>query len=245
MIETIIVTYCVCDDLLKAAGHKNDPQCQVTDAEVCTIAIIAAREFGGNFEKARKFLHEHGYILNMISKSRLNRRIHKLSKILLEIHQMLAEVWKTLNTSGVYLIDSFPVSVCQNIRISHCNIYTEKEFRGYNASKRIYFYGLKVHLITTADGRPIEILLTPGNASDVKMLEFFNFNLPKGSTIYGDKIYTNYEIEDLLHDCDDITLQPIRKKNHKRQFDTCVESLRGLYSPPLAAYEKTVSDKAL
>ena len=229
MIETIIVTYCVCDDLLKAAGHRDDPQCRVTAAEVCTIAIIAAREFGGNFEKARIFLYEHGYIPEMISKSRLNRRIHKLSNILLEIHLMLTEVWKKLNTSGVYLVDSFPVSVCQNIRISRCNIYKDEEFRGYNASKRTYFYGLKVHLITTADGQPVEILLTPGNVSDTKTLQLFNFNLPKGSTIYGDKAYTDYEIEDLLHECDEITLQPIRKINHKRQFDACVEFLQKTY----------------
>ena len=88
MIDTITVTYCVCDDLLKAAGHRDDPQCKITTAKVCTIAIVAAREFGGNFEKARIFLHEHGYIPDMISKSRLNRRIHKLSSILLEITQV-------------------------------------------------------------------------------------------------------------------------------------------------------------
>ena len=142
---------------------------------------------------------------------------------------MLAEVWKNLNTSGVYLIDSFPVSVCQNIRISRCSIYNEEKFRGYNASKRLYFYGLKVHLITTVDGQPVEVLLTPGNTSDTKVLEFFDFNLPKGSTIYGDKAYTNYEIEDLLRDNDGIELQPIRKVNHQRQFDPCVEFLQKTY----------------
>ena len=55
MIEEITVTYCICDDLLKAAGHRDDPQCHVTDAEVCTIAIIAAKKFFGNFETARIF----------------------------------------------------------------------------------------------------------------------------------------------------------------------------------------------
>jgi hypothetical protein len=142
---------------------------------------------------------------------------------------MLAEVWKRANTSGIYLIDSFPVSVCHNIRISRCNIYTEEEFRGYNASKRVYFYGLKVHLITTVDGQPVEVLLTPGNVSDTKTLKLFHFNLTNGSTIYGDKAYTDYEIEDLLRERDGITLQPIRKINHKRQFDACTEFLQKTY----------------
>ena len=57
----------------------------------------------------------------------------------------------------------------------------------------------------------------------------FNFGLPEGSTLYGDKAYTNYEIEDLLAECDKIELQPIRKKNHKRQFDGCIEFLQKTY----------------
>ena len=213
---------------MKARGYRDDPQCRVNDASVCTLAIVSSRLFCGNFEKARCFLIEYKYIPE-ISKSRLNRRIHRLSPIFLEIAEMLAEVWKKLNTSGMYIIDSFPVSVCQNIRISRCNIYTDEEFRGFNASKRLYFYGLKVHLITTVDGRPVEILLTPGNASDTKMLEIFHFNLPEGSVLYGDKAYTNYAIEDLLCKCDGITLQPLRKKNHTRQFDICTEFLQRTY----------------
>lgn len=226
MNEEITVIYCVCKDLLDAAGHQDDPQCRVTDAEVCMLAIVAARLFGGNFEKARIFLHEHGYMSSTISKSRMNRRLHRLAPILREIFEMLAQVWKAENKENVYLIDSFPVSVCQNIRISRCNIYNEEEFRGYNASKRVYFYGLKVHLITTVDGKPIEVLLTPGNVSDTKALNLFNFGLPNGSIIYGDKAYTWYEIEDLLAACDGIKLQPIRKINHKRQFDACTEFLQ-------------------
>jgi hypothetical protein len=193
------------------------------------LAIVAARLFGGNFEKARIFLHEHGYMSNTISKSRMNRRIHRLTNILMEILEMLSQVWKSENKDNIYLIDSFPVSVCQNIRISRCHIYNEEKFRGYNSSKRVYFYGLKVHLITTVDGKIIEILLTPGSTSDIKALELFNFGLPNGSIIYGDKAYTWYEIEDLLAECDGINLQPIRKSNHKRKNNACTEFLQKTY----------------
>ena len=84
-------------------------------------------------------------------------------------------------------------------------------------------------MITTIDGRPVEILLTPGNVSDTKTLQLFNFCLPNGSIIYGDKAYTNYEIEDLLLENDEIQLQPIRKQNHKRKFDVCTEYLQRTY----------------
>ena len=45
----IILIYCMCDDLLKALNHREDPQCRLCDAEIMTIAIVAALYFGGNY----------------------------------------------------------------------------------------------------------------------------------------------------------------------------------------------------
>jgi hypothetical protein len=42
MDEKIIATYCLCDDLLHALHHQEDPQCQMSDAEVLTTAFTAA-----------------------------------------------------------------------------------------------------------------------------------------------------------------------------------------------------------
>ncbi|KIC72436.1 hypothetical protein DB44_CI00030 [Candidatus Protochlamydia amoebophila] len=59
-------------------------------------------------------------------------------------------------------MDAFPVSVCRNIRIQNCRIYRGKEFRGYNASKRDYFYGLKVTVLASQDGCPFRVILCSG-----------------------------------------------------------------------------------
>lgn len=42
-------------------------------------------------------------------------------------------------------------------------------------------------------------------------------NLPAGSEVYGDKAFTDYEIEDDLQQSDQIALKAIRKKNSRRQ----------------------------
>jgi hypothetical protein len=52
------------------------------------------------------------------------------------------------------------------------------------ASKKRYFYGLKVHLLVTKDGQPVECFLTPGSYSDVRMLKTFRFDVPEGSHVY-------------------------------------------------------------
>lgn len=49
----IVAVFCLCDDMLKASHHYEDPQYQMVDAEVMTTAIVAALHFGGNFKLAR------------------------------------------------------------------------------------------------------------------------------------------------------------------------------------------------
>lgn len=53
-----------------AIHHYEDPQCQMSDAEVMTTAIVAALFFAGNYESARSLLAEPHYFPAMLSKSR-------------------------------------------------------------------------------------------------------------------------------------------------------------------------------
>lgn len=216
MDEQIIATYCLCDDLLKALHHREDPQCQMNDAEVMTTALTAALFFRGQHESARAMLKQYGYIPQMLSKSRFSRRLHRLKEILVILFNLLAQVWKTLNTEAIYVIDSLPIAVCDNIRIRRSKLYTADKFRGYTASKKRYFYGLKIHLMITQDGQPVECFLTHGGFGDVDALKYYAYELPDGSIIYADKAYNDYEIEDLLQELDHIQLIPMRKKNSKR-----------------------------
>jgi hypothetical protein len=144
MDEQIIATYCLCDDLLKAMHHHADAQCKMSDAEVMTTALTAALFFRGTLESARMMLKQYGYIPQMLSKSHFRRRLHRLKETFLLLFQLLGAVWKKLNAEAIYVIDSLPIAVCDNIRISRAKLYAEDRFRGYLPSKKRYFYGLKL-----------------------------------------------------------------------------------------------------
>ena len=75
---TIVAVYTICDDLLISLGHHNDPRANMSDAEVMTTAIIAARYFAGNHQTACCVFKTLGYIPNMLSHSRFNRRLHRI-----------------------------------------------------------------------------------------------------------------------------------------------------------------------
>ncbi len=214
---TIAAVYTICDDLLISLGHQTHPQAQMTDAEVMTTAIIAAQYFGGNHQKACSVLKTTGYIPNMLGHSRYNRRLHRIPHLFQILFEYFAQISKSNNPNGIYAIDTYPVAVCDNIRISRCRLYQGEEWRGKIASKRRHFYGLKVHLMVTESGQIVEVFFTPGKWNDVKGMRYFPYDLAQGSAVFADKAYCNYGIEDALKEAG-IDFRPLRPKNAKRQF---------------------------
>ena len=224
----IILVYCLCDDLLKAMRHQEDAQCQMSDAEVMTVAIVAALHYRGNFVKAREMLSEQGYISVMLGKSRFSRRLHRVKPLFLTLFALIGEHFKAMNEESVYIIDTFPIAACDNYRIPRSKRYRGESYRGYQASKKRYFYGLKVHLLVTPHAEPVEFFLTPGAVGDVEGLEFFDFDLPAKSQIIGDKAYNDYELEDVLLEAD-LHLLPMRKHNSKRPFPPWMRYLQAYF----------------
>ena len=220
----IIFVYCLCDDRLKTLPHRDDPQSHLSDAEILTVALVASLYFGGNFKRTQTFLYEQGYLTRSLSASRLIRRIHHCAPGLMLIFQGLAHVGHRLNTERLYVMDSFPLSVCDHIRIPCCRRYRGEAWRGYQASKRRYFYGVKIHLLITAQGYPVEFFLTPGANSDTHALKDYAFDLPENATITGDKAYNDYAYEDVLKEFG-LSLIPLRKKNSKRALEPAVQYL--------------------
>jgi hypothetical protein len=216
MESEIISLYVICDEFLQYMNRPDHPDSEMSDAEVLTTALVAMLYCGGNYAQARRWLGVPHYIPRMLSKSQFSRRLNRLQPLLMALFGLLAEQFKALNSDQIYAIDTFPVAVCDNYRIKRCRIYTDESYRGKIVSKKRYFYGLKVHLMVTQSGQPIEFFFTPGSASDVAHLADFEFELPPGSTVYADKAYNHYFIEDRLAEDGQIILSPFRKKNSSR-----------------------------
>jgi hypothetical protein len=225
MQEKIITLYCLCADLLLVFGVQEDPQSRMSTAEIMTVALLAAACFNGNQERSRLFLREFGFIPKerMLSKGRLNRRLHAIDEeTWLALFSLLAEAHKRSNEGQEYIVDSMPVPVCDNYRIRRCRIYRNEAYRGRISSKKRYFYGLRVHLVITSTGKPVEFVLAPGSWADVRVFQSMSHDLPDGARPYADAAYTDYETEDLLKDVG-IELIAARKKNSKRPHPVWVE----------------------
>ena len=213
-----IVTYVVCDDTIKNLKIKDDKQVKMSMAEVMTTAIISAIQYSGNLEKARKALKSRRYIPNMLSKSQLNRRLHRIGKDAWDaVLKILSFEFEKHNLENEFIVDSFPVPACKLARQNQNKIYQGREYIGYCAAKKEFYLGLKLHMICDVNGNPIQFILLPASGSDIASFRKIDLNLPKNSSIYADKAYNDYKYEDRLIQEKQLHLMPVRKKNSKRK----------------------------
>ncbi len=225
MLKKTVAIYVFIDDLLKEIGYNEPKNRNVSDSEIVTTVIISAFYFYGNQQKAICFMKSTGMIPNMLSKSRFNRRLHNIRELIVDLFFQLSELVKKINISSEYILDSFPVSTCDNIRIPNSKLIQGKIYRGKKVSMRKYFYGFNVHILVTADGIPVEYTFLPGSKHDSNALKQMPFNLLKNSIVYADSAYTNYKIEDMLKDAEEIELLVARKSNSKRQHEPHINYL--------------------
>lgn len=217
MIDQVIAIYTLIDDALKALQHREDTRRTFFDAEVITTAVVATRYFGGQLNHARALLRDTGLMPRMLGESRFNRRLHACADLVQTLFAGFGMALKAAAPHGQFLLDSFPLAICHNVRIRRCHLATGTEFRGYCVAKREYFYGYRTHVLTTAAGVPVEVAFLPGHAADVRGLGVLPLALPTQSEVYMDAGYTDYQDEDAAWETEGIRFAVARKRNSLRR----------------------------
>jgi hypothetical protein len=128
MLDKIIATFCLLDDLLKIRHHRHDPQAKIPDREIPAIAILACQAFGGNRRQAPQWVKALQRFSFVPSENRFNRRLHRLMLLLHALAPLLHAVWGSSWTD--YALDTFPMPVWENMRANRCRLAPEKAFRG-------------------------------------------------------------------------------------------------------------------
>ena len=127
MNDVVIITgYVIIDDVFKQTGHRSHCLAQMTDAQVLTIAVVAAAYFQNHHERALCVMQGMGYMTQRLSVSRFNRRLHQLRGWLPAIVWMMGEVF---GQGEVFIIDSLPVPVCKRVRAMRCRKVRGRDYR--------------------------------------------------------------------------------------------------------------------
>lgn len=200
--ETYVTTvYVIADEIIRILQIQDDPQSIMSNSEIITFAIVTAKFFAGNYKMARYMCLKMRLFPKLLSNSRLNRRIHKISWSCWEaIFRFLALLAKNDSNTSYFAVDSFPVSYCQKNRIDKRKHFLAHRYIGFAASKKKYFCGIKVHMVVSNKGRPIEIQLRAGSESDITVLWQMELDIPEEAILYADGAYNCFELEDILRE---------------------------------------------
>ena len=75
-----------------------------------------------------------------------------------------------LPSDKLAIIDSFPLPLCQPVCNHRAIILKGLADIGYNASKHLWFYGFKVHILVTLSGYIVTSVVTPAPVHDIKVV---------------------------------------------------------------------------
>jgi hypothetical protein len=208
--DFIVTAFVVLDKTMATLGHRDDVRARASDAEVLTVAVVAAKYFQCHPERALQVMHLGHYLSGPLSVSRFNRRLHRLADWL---GLALATLGELFATGEAYLIDSMPVPVCRRARARRCRKVRGRDFCGVCHAKREKFFGWRLHLVCTTAGVPVAFDLVPGGLHDLPPVHELTYALPEGAAVYGDKGYNAAADEATILDETEVRLVPIRRAN--------------------------------
>ena len=186
--EHIIGIYVVIDETMRALGHTSHRLAGVSDAEVLTVAVVAAAFFGNHHARALAVLRATGYLSRALSTSRFSRRLHALADWLALLLDVLGDLFAHGQAAICdFVIDSMPIPVCKRVRARRCRTVHGREYCGYCPAKRERFFGWRLHPACTTGGLPVAFTLLPGGWHDLTPIHELTAELPEGAWVYGDK----------------------------------------------------------
>lgn len=229
----------VIDETLRVLGHRSHALARTSDAEVLTVAAVAAKYFQHHHERALGVLRLGGYLAGPLRASRLNRRLHALADWL---GLALATLGELFATGAAFLLDSMPVPVCRRARAGRCRKLRGGAYCRYCAAKRERFFGWRLHLVCTAAGVPVAFDRLPGALHDLTPVHELVYGLPAGAAIYADKAYNAGADEASILADTGARLVPLRKANmrpndwadklalraHRRRIETLYSQLAAM-----------------
>lgn len=172
----------------QVGGSKRGPKPVMTTSEVMTLAIHFHQQGYRDLKHYyQKHVCEH-LQAEFPQRVSYGRFVELLQAVALPLCGFLKS--RMGRATGVAFIDSTPLAVCHNRRISRHRVFKDLAARGKNSMG--WFYGFKLHLIVSDRGELLAVQVTPGNVDDRRPVEALSADLL--GKLFGDKGYISQDL---------------------------------------------------
>lgn len=193
--ENLLQTICFFDDLIKLvfprSGTHVGRKRTLSYPEVAAICLIKANYGVVQLKQLHRLLIDRfsTEFKPPCYKNFVTLMNSSMPLLLLLIQIVLST--RNKNAGTIKLIDSTPIPVCKNIRISSHKVMKRLATR-YKTTTG-YFYGLKLHVVTDENGNLLRLMFSTGNVDDRKALDKF-LDVLKNSLIIADAGYISSKL---------------------------------------------------
>lgn len=214
---------------------NNGKQPPFSDVEAITLYLYACREEGlRRIKDIHRFARRHlsSWFPQLPSYQAFNHRLNRMSNV---FEHLCADILEQYCPEDVdrscTLTDSVPVITCSAKR--RPKVAPEVTAKGFNSTKGIYYYGLKLHLSGwRRKGTlpfPCALVVTPASEHDLTVFKD-NETLHAQTVCYGDKAYFDVAYFDGLYRRRGVDmLTPVKyvtgHKQQLKQFDRAADEL--------------------
>jgi hypothetical protein len=173
--------------LIGIGKSKRGPEPRLSISEMMTIIILFHQSNYRTFKHFYHFIsvHMRKDFPELISYSRF---VFLMKDLFIPLFAYLLN--RSGSVTGISFVDSTPIQVCKRKRIKRNKVF--KGFAKVGKTSIGWFYGFKLHIIINENGEILSFLVTPGNVSDISVLD----RLSKGvfGKLFGDKGYISSQL---------------------------------------------------
>ncbi len=235
--EQLVLVYCLADDGLKSEKNggqwrksNHHPKC--TDAEIMAVAMM--QSYFGTATLKRTYLlvkaNDPQAFPNLPSYKQWLARWHRLSFQMDVILESIPLNIKELDE--IYLIDSFPINMCQAIRHGRVNLLRDQGAY-FGKGTKGWFFGFKLHVLSTRTGQIVGAVLLPTSYDDRAGAGMLASLMAEGSLCLADLGYRGKEFQLEMYEEEGVlflTRADIASQRLKILHSTIRERVEGIFS---------------
>lgn len=205
-VDKVTEIFCLVDEFSKKfneftkphlLGHQKPSKRPrvMSDSEVMTIIIIF------HLSGFRCFKHFYIFYLQKHMKEEFpntvsyNRFVELKRGVIMPL-TIFAKTCSLGQCTGISFVDSTPIRVCKNKRISRNKVF--KDIAEIGKSSMGWFFGFKLHLVINDKGEILNFAVTQANVDDRTPLKNERFLKKIFGKLYGDKGYISQKLSELL-----------------------------------------------
>lgn len=206
---------------------------KLTDAELLTLAVMQA--LLGFTSEARWIRYARAHLTVMFptipaTASAYNKRLRKATTAMTQLISAFATACPSYD-DDLWLVDSTPVECGRSRETVKRSDLAGWAGYGYCASHSRFFWGLRLHLITTPSGLPVAFALTNPKcderdvAADMIAIDP-RLRRPEGQVLMADKGYRSAPFERILTDAGITLIRPATKTEKPRPLQRFLKPFR-------------------